>query len=91
VLLIFVEVVATDGPVTPPRKGALLNIATDAGFLAERVAFLTAYLDRSHSAFKKTVSELAWGTFVWFAAEPENLAVLREGKAEIAKTLTQWL
>jgi hypothetical protein len=91
VLLIFAEVVATDGPVTPQRKEALLSIATDAGFPAERVAFLTAYLDRSHSAFKKTVSELAWRSFVWFAAEPENLVVLHDGKAEKTKTLAQWL
>jgi hypothetical protein len=91
VLLVFIEVVATDGPVTPQRQGALLKIATDAGFPAERVAFVTAYLDRSHQAFKKTVPELALRSFAWFAAEPVNLVVLHEDKEEAARTLTQWL
>jgi hypothetical protein len=55
VLLVFIEAVATDGPVTAQRQEALLKIATDAGFPPNRVAFVTAYLDRSHSAFKRTV------------------------------------
>ncbi|MGH2362118.1 MAG: BsuBI/PstI family type II restriction endonuclease, partial [bacterium] len=42
-LLVFVEVVATDGAVTAERKEALLRIATDAGFRHEQVAFVTAY------------------------------------------------
>ena len=91
VLLIFIEVVATDGPVTPQRQEALLKIATDAGFPPKRVAFVTAYIDRSHGAFKKTISELAWRSFAWFAAEPEHLVVLHDGREETARTLTQWL
>jgi hypothetical protein len=55
------------------------------------VAFVTAYLDRSHQAFKKTVPELALRSFAWFAAEPVNLVVLHEDKEEAARTLTQWL
>ncbi|MDE2462428.1 MAG: hypothetical protein KGO02_01750 [Alphaproteobacteria bacterium] len=91
VLLVFIEVVATDGPVTPQRQDALLKIATDAGFPAERVAFVTAYLDRAQPAFKKTASELAWRSFAWFAAEPEHLIVLHEGKEKTATTLARWL
>ena len=91
VLLVFIEVVATDGPITPQRQEALLKIATDAGFPAKRVVFVTAYLDRSHSAFKKTISELAWRSFAWFAAEPEHLIVLHESGEEPARTLVQWL
>ena len=77
-LLVFVEVLATDGPVTKQRQEALLNIPTVAGFPKQRVAFVTAYLDRSHAAFKETVSELAWHSFAWFAAEPEHVIVLIE-------------
>ncbi len=78
-MLMFVEVVATDGPVTERRREALLSVATDAGFPQERVAFMTAFIDRSHVAFKRCVSELAWGTFVWFATEPDKLiALVRE-------------
>jgi hypothetical protein len=80
-LLVFVEVVATDGPVTLQRQEALLNIAEEAGFSGKRTAFVTAYLDRSHAAFKRTVPELAWGSFAWFAAEPENIIVLHDGAA----------
>jgi hypothetical protein len=89
VLLVFIEVVASDGPVTRQRREALLKIATDAGFPEQRVAFVTAFLDRSHSAFKKAVAELAWDTFVWFAAEPENLMVLRGGREMIENGLNQ--
>jgi hypothetical protein len=91
VVLVFVEVVATDGPVTAQRREALLKIATEAGFQEKRVAFVTAYLDRSHGAFKKTVPELAWRSFVWFAAEPEHLLVLYDGKEKPVKSIAGWL
>ncbi|MDQ2901522.1 MAG: hypothetical protein M3Y07_17255 [Acidobacteriota bacterium] len=78
-LLIFVEVVATDGPINEARKQALLEIATSAGFEKRQVAFVSAYLDRSQPAFRKTISELAWHSFGWFAAEPDNIVVLRDG------------
>jgi hypothetical protein len=29
--------------------------------------------------FKKTVSRLAWGSFAWFASEPDHLLVQHEG------------
>ena len=77
-LLIFIEVVATDGPITAQRRAALAKIATDAGFPVSRLAFVTAYLDRSHSAFKKTIAELAWRSFAWFAAEPRQIISLHE-------------
>jgi hypothetical protein len=91
VLLVIIEVVASDGPVTPQRQDALLKIATDAGFPVKRVAFVTAFLDRSHPAFKKSVSELAWRSFAWFAAEPEHLIILHRGGEETARTLAQLL
>lgn len=88
-LLVFIEVVATDGPVTPERKKALSEVAQQAGFPAEHVFFATAYLDRSHAAFKKTFNALAWNAFVWFASEPENVVHLYEGNAESVKTLSE--
>ena len=80
-LLVFVEVVATDGPITASRQEALLKVATDAGFKSDRVAFVTAYLDRSQPAFKKSVSELAWRSFAWFAAEPNQIIIMHNGAA----------
>jgi len=91
IFLIFIEAVATDGAITPQRQETLLKIATDAGFPANRVVFVTAFLDRSHSAFKKTISELAWNSFVWFAAEPEHLIILHRGKETAVESLAQWL
>ena len=80
-LLVFVEVVASDGAVTADRKEALLRIATDAGFGRDRVAFVTAYADRAAAGFRKTVSRLAWGSVAWFASEPDHLVVQHEGVA----------
>lgn len=77
-LLVFVEVVATDGPVNERRKEALQELVTGAGFPLEHVAFVTAYLDRSAGPFKKTVDSLAWGSYAWFAAEPERLVVFSD-------------
>jgi hypothetical protein len=83
-LLVFVEVVATDGPVTEARKLALQKIAEDAGFPSEHTAFVTAYLDRSDQPFKRTVDSLAWGSYVWFVAEPDKLVTLSDKPKRIA-------
>jgi hypothetical protein len=62
-LLIFVEVVATDGAITPRRQKAIYAITDAAGFSRSRVAFLTACQDRTSTGFKKTAAQLAWGFF----------------------------
>ena len=78
-LLVFVEVVATAGPVSEARQAALMAIATEAGFSENQVAFLTAYADRDDAAFKASVSELAWRSFAWFMSEPDHVVVLHGG------------
>lgn len=83
-LLVFVEVVSTDGPVNEARKKALLSIAKGAGFQTENVAFLTAYLDRGAASFKKTIGSLAWGSYAWFASEPDNLIIFSDRPQHIA-------
>lgn len=75
-LIVFVEAVATDGPVTEARRGALLELMTRAGFKESQVAFVTAFQDRNHPAFKKAISHLAWGSFAWCLSEPEHLIAL---------------
>lgn len=77
-LLVFVEVVATDGPINERRKKALEKLAEDAGFGVKNLAFVTAYLDRSGSPFKKTVDVLAWGSYAWFVSEPKGLLKLSQ-------------
>ena len=72
-LFVFVEVVATDGPIHESRRAALLKLITDAGFKPEHAAFLTAFQSRDHAAFKKTVASLAWGSFAWCFSEPDHL------------------
>lgn len=80
-LLVFVEVVATDGPVSESRRKALLEIAEGARIAPGRIAFVTAYRDRADSAFKRTFGSLAWNTLVWFLAEPHHVVILREKTA----------
>ncbi len=83
-LLVFVEVVASAGPVNEARRRSLMAIAAEAGFHEGQVAFLSAYADRDDSAFKRSASELAWRSFVWFASEPEYLVALH-GRGDRAR------
>jgi hypothetical protein len=81
-VLVFVEVVASDGPVNSNRRDQLAALTEGTGFPRERVAFVTAYADRNSPAFRKTVSELAWRSFAWFASEPDNIIVLSRSRVE---------
>lgn len=72
-LFVFVEVVATDGPIHEDRRAALLSLITAAGFKPRQAAFITAFQSRDHGAFKKAVSSLAWGSFAWSFSEPDHL------------------
>lgn len=76
-MLIFVEVVATDGPISESRKQALLALASGTQLPQQQIVFVTAYMDRDTPAFKRTVASLAWDSFAWFVAEPEHILVLR--------------
>ena len=77
-LIVFVEIVATDGAITSRRQEAIYALTDSAGFDRSQIAFLTAYQDRESAGFKKTVAQLAWGTLAWFVSEPENLIALRK-------------
>lgn len=78
-LIVFVEVVATDGAITPRRLDAIYEITDGAGFDRKQIAFLTAYQDRNSAGFKKTVAQLAWDTFGWFVSEPDKIVIMRDG------------
>ena len=78
-LIVFVEVVATDGPISQRRQDALYVLTDAAGFDRGQIAFVTAYRDRSAPGFRKTMSELAWDSFAWFASEPHNIVQLKDG------------
>ncbi|MCU7816790.1 MAG: restriction endonuclease [Candidatus Thiodiazotropha sp. (ex Rostrolucina anterorostrata)] len=85
-LVVFTEVVASDGPINRQRKEILTTLATEAGFDPEHLAFLTAFLDRSSQPFKKSISELAWGSYAWFSTEPDYIIDLREHDETIKLT-----
>jgi len=87
-LLVFVEVVATDGPVNEARQQAFYDLTDAAGFDRKNVAFVTAYSDRQSAAFKKTVAQLAWRSFAWFASEPDNITQMREPESVFLHSLT---
>jgi len=87
-LIIFVEVVATDGAITPRRQEAIYALTDAAGFGRKHITFLTAYQDRESAGFKKTVAQLAWDTFAWFVSEPEQIMILRHGGKSGSKLST---
>lgn len=72
-LLVFVEIVSTDGPVTEARRRDLLALAEGAKIKSQHVAFVTAFMDREHKALKKCLANLAWNSFVWLASEPDAI------------------
>lgn len=86
-LLVFVEVVATDGPINKKRKQALMDIALNAGFDRQQVAFVTAFMDRADTPSRKLSSVLAWGSFAWFVTEPDNIVIFKEKVDEPTKFL----
>lgn len=81
-IIVFVEAVATDGAVTERRKEALYRIADARPFKRSNIAFVTAYQDRGTAGFRRTISGLAWNSFVWLASEPESIIHLRKGDAK---------
>lgn len=87
-LVVFAEVVATDGPINRERKAVLTALAVEAGFNERHLAFLTAFMDRASGPFKKAVPELAWGSFAWFASEPDFLIDLKDDSSRKLSSLS---
>ncbi|HEX6010605.1 MAG TPA: BsuBI/PstI family type II restriction endonuclease [Geminicoccaceae bacterium] len=83
-LVIFVEVVISDGPVTGPRRDELQALASRAGYRTDQLVFGTVYLDRSAGPLKRNLPALATGSFVWCAAEEDTLIVIGDETAATA-------
>ncbi|PWJ48894.1 BsuBI/PstI family type II restriction endonuclease [Faecalicatena contorta] len=79
-IIVFVECVATDGPINDRRKRELIELAGKAGYQQKDCIYVTVFKDRSDSASRRLVPSIAWGTFIWYASEPENIILLREGE-----------
>jgi hypothetical protein len=75
-LIVFVEAVASDGPVHEARRSAFLELVTAARFKVSQIAFVTAFRDRGAAEFKKAIPNLAWGSFAWCLSEPDHLIAL---------------
>jgi hypothetical protein len=88
-LFVFVEIVATDGPITEERRAAMLTIVEAAGYTPRHAAFVTAYLDRGDAAFRKTFSSLAWGTFAWCVTEPEKIVSLVGEESKLRELMAE--
>ena len=84
-VIVFVEVVATDGAITARRQQAMQALTDEAGFKRSQVAFVTAFQDRQSAGFKKTVSLLAWSSFAWFVSEPDKILVLHYGAVSLSR------
>jgi hypothetical protein len=78
-LLVFCEVVATDGPMNERRKADILRLIEPAGFSIANVALMTAFLDRDSAQYRRLAGTLAWGSMSWTASEPEKLTVHVDG------------
>jgi len=83
--LVFIEVVASDGPMNQNRLDALLEYVAASGFPADQCQFGTAFEDRADGAFRKCLPQLAWGTFAWFRSEPERLMWLADEPFDITE------
>ena len=82
-LIVFVEVVATDGAITKRRMEALYQLSDKPGYKRDRVLFVTAYLDRQSAGFKKTIAHVEWNSIIWFASEPGHIGILHEGMIKL--------
>lgn len=80
-LLVFVEVVFSDGPITEARKAQILKLAVGAGYDPQHVAFISAFEQRNAAPLKKRFSGIAVDTLIWCMAEPDILIWLGEKQA----------
>ena len=89
-LLVFVEAVASDGPVSDARKTDLLRILHEGGHDPRNAAFVTSFLDRVTGPYRRLAPSIAWGSFVWFVSEPDRIVIhqtLEPGGARLSDLL----
>lgn len=79
--VVFLECVATGGVMTDERMGALRAWLMANNLGGVQSAFGSVFLDRSEQVYRRLVGTVAWGSFVWFASEPEHLLAMYQGGA----------
>lgn len=78
-LLLFIECVATDGPISERRKKELENIAVNARYNINDCVYITVFKDRTDQVSRRLNPSIAWGTFIWYATEPDSIIYLHKG------------
>lgn len=89
--LVFIEIVHTDGPISNARKQDLLEMAYESKFKEDECTFVTVFSSRSDSAYRKVQGSIAWGSFVWFADEPERIIHLIDNENKAKRSLNDFL
>jgi hypothetical protein len=87
--ILFIEVVASDGPMNENRRSTLQEMGIRAGYTPDNLAFLTAFEDRDATPVKKNIGSLAIDTFAWFRTEPDILVDIRS-QPEHGSAKTRW-
>jgi hypothetical protein len=86
VSFILCEIVATDGAVTEVRKGALLDLIRASSIPEKNVRFLTVFESREAAPFRKTFSQLALNSMIWFQNEPDLIVTLKASDCRVFNT-----
>lgn len=69
--LVVAEVVASSGPISPARLAQLEQLVQRSVALGFQTYYVTAFPSRR--IFRRFVEDIAWGTQVWIANEPEQV------------------
>ncbi|PON12588.1 hypothetical protein C2W62_38845 [Candidatus Entotheonella serta] len=69
--LVVVEVVASSGPISASRMAQLDQLVAQPQSLGYRLRYVTAFPNRR--ILRRFIEEIAWGTDVWVASEPEGV------------------
>lgn len=75
--LVVAEVVASSGPISPARLAQLDQLVQRSATLGYRPRYLTALPSRR--LLRRFVEEIAWGTQVWIASEPNQVIAFGTG------------
>lgn len=69
--LLVAEVVASSGPISEARLVQLEQLVQQSSELGYHLRYMTAFPSRR--VFRRFVEEIAWGTEVWIASEPQQV------------------
>ena len=74
--LVVPEAVVSTGIISESRLAQLLELTSASARLGFTIRFLTAFPSRS--LLRRFADQIAWGTAVWVAAEPNNLVLFQK-------------